>query len=891
MPLITGTRIGVYEVIAPIGAGGMGEVYRARDTTLNRDVALKVLPDSVAGDPDRLARFRREAQALAALNHSHIAQIYGVEQSAGTQALVMEFVPGKTLHDIIRAGPLALPDAVAIARQIADALETAHDAGIIHRDLKPLNIKVRDDGTVKVLDFGLAKASTPNSIERRTFSPEDDPANSPTLMSPARTEIGVLIGTAAYMSPEQAAGRAVDKRADIWAFGCVLYEMLTGERQFGGDTVQETIAAVIKDPPRLDRLPDEVPRTIRQLLARCLDRDPRTRLRDIGEARVLLSRIDDPEAIATPAAAAPARRSRVTVALAAASVVLTALAGIVAWQMKPTGIAPVRRFDLPAAIAAARDVAIAPDGSRLAYLTGRHLYVHAFADASAQDLGEVPPASQGLFWSTDGRTIGFGAQGALRTRPSGGGPDFIVCKVPGAGRLMAAVWRPDNTIVFAAWRDSLYRVPAAGGTPVVLVAANPATDIDFHTVASLPDGRLIVARHARSDDSEHLEVVEGGSATALTDDRLIGAVEYRAPGILLFVRRGANKGVWAVPFDKPPMDFSRAVLLAAGATSYAASADGTLVHITTPLAASELVWATRTGGLSAVPGAAIELTHQDLRLSPEGNRAALIVGGNTILIVRDLRTGVETRLTTPNSGDPTRTSQSVCPAWFPAGDRILYGYGAAEATALYSKEATGTGTARKLIAGLCGVVSPDGRELYYNTDERGLSRLRRAPIAPDGTIGASSLLLPADDESDVGLFDLSADGTLLAYEAKQQDQQINVWITDVPNGTSRWQVTTGGGRLPRFGRNGRELFHVAPAGAAPSDRMGALMAVPLTTKPAFAMAARQTLFTLDQPGGPLSAGGYDVAPDGRFLFTRTAAPTGEKPRAVLVQNWIALIRK
>ena len=476
----------------------------------------------------------------------------------------MELVEGDDLSQRIARGAIPIDEALPIAKQIAEALEAAHEQGIIHRDLKPANIKVRADGTVKVLDFGLAKA-----LDQSAASSLQSPAAlsmSPTITTPAMTQAGMILGTAAYMSPEQARGKTVDKRADIWAFGCVLYEMLTGERQFGGDTVQETLAAVIKDPLRLERLPDEVPRPIRQLLARCLDRDPRTRLRDIGEARVLLSRIDDPEAIAAPPVDAPGRRSRVTLALAAGSVVLTALAGIVAWQMKPTGIAPVRRFDLPAAIAAAKDVAIAPDGSRLAYLTGRHLYVHAFADASAQDLGEVPPASQGLFWSTDGRTIGFSAQGTLRTRPSGGGPDFIVCKVPGAGRLMAAVWSPDNTIVFAAWRDSLYRVPAAGGTPVVLVAANPATDIDFHGVASLPDGRLIVARHARSDDSEHLEVVEGGKATALTDDTLIGDVEYRAPGILLFVRRGANKGVWAVPFDKPPMDFSRAVLLAAGAT-------------------------------------------------------------------------------------------------------------------------------------------------------------------------------------------------------------------------------------------------------------------------------------------------------------------------------------
>ena len=350
---------------------------------------------------------------LASLNHPNIAGIYGLEESAGVTALVMELVEGDDLSQRLARGAIPIDEALPIAKQIAEALEAAHEQGIIHRDLKPANIKVRADGTVKVLDFGLAKA-----LDQSAASSLQSPASlsmSPTITTPAMTRAGMILGTAAYMSPEQARGKTVDKRADIWAFGCVLYEMLTGERQFGGDTVQETLAAVIKDPLRLERLPDGVPRPIRQLLARCLDRDPRTRLRDIGEARVLLSRIDDPEVIAAPSVDAPGRRSRVTLVLAAGSVVLTALAGIVAWQMKPTGIAPVRRFDLPAAIAAAKSGAIAPDGSRLAYLTGRHLYVHAFADASAQDLGEVPPASQGLFWSTDGRTIGFGAQGTLRT--------------------------------------------------------------------------------------------------------------------------------------------------------------------------------------------------------------------------------------------------------------------------------------------------------------------------------------------------------------------------------------------------------------------------------------------------------------------------------------------
>ena len=365
MTLTAGTRLGVYDIAAQIGEGGMGQVFRATDTKLKRPVAIKILPPSLAADQDRLARFQREAEMLASLNHPHIAGIYGLEESAGVTALVMELVEGDDLSQRIARGAIPIDEALPIATQIAEALEAAHEQGIIHRDLKPANIKVRADGTVKVLDFGLAKA-----LDQSAASSLQSPAAlsmSPTITTPAMTRAGMILGTAAYMSPEQARGKTVDKRADIWAFGCVLYEMLTGERQFGGDTVQETLAAVIKDPLRLERLPDEVPRPIRQLLARCLDRDPRTRLRDIGEARVWLSRIDDPEAIAAPPVDAPGRRSRVTLALAAGSVVLTALAGIVAWQMKPTGIAPVRRFDLPAAIAAAKDVAIAPDGSRLAY--------------------------------------------------------------------------------------------------------------------------------------------------------------------------------------------------------------------------------------------------------------------------------------------------------------------------------------------------------------------------------------------------------------------------------------------------------------------------------------------------------------------------------------------
>jgi hypothetical protein len=425
----------------------------------------------------------------------------------------------------------------------------------------------------------------------------------------------------------------------------------------------------------------------------------------------------------------------------------------------------------------------------------------------------------------------------------------------------------------------------------VLIAANPATDIDFHAVSLLPDGRFIVARHARSDDSEHLEIVEDGKAVALTDDRSIGQVSYGAPGVLLFVRRGSNKGVWAVPFEKPPIDFSRAVLLAAGATWYVSSADGTLVHFTSAPARSEFVWASRTGGVSPIPGTAVELGRNDLALSPDGRRAAFIIGDGNVLVVRDLQTGVDTRLTTANPNDTQRSSISYCPSWFPAGNVLTYTQGPAEATTIFAKDPMGVGRARTLVAGMCGQVPRDGRTLYYATDERGRGRLQRAPIGPDGTVGASSLLLPADDESDVGWFDLSADGTLLAYEVQQPNRQVNVWLTDVPNAAGRRQLTTDGGTLPHFSPNGRELFYLAPASTSGSERLGALVSVALTVDPALRLGAPQKLFTLDEPGGLLAAGGYDVAPDGRFLFSRAAASAKDTARAVLVENWMGLVRK
>src|SRR5688500_8878550 len=454
----------------------MGEVYRARDTRLQREVALKLLPASVADDTQRLARFRREAQLLAALNHPNIAQIYGIEHAgASPPAIAMELVPGRTLDEILRdtaSERLPLPDVISIARQMAAALEAAHESGIVHRDLKPSNISVRNDGVVKVLDFGLAKAEN-----GPLGSPAGGSAPMVTVTSPAMTEMGLILGTAAYMSPEQARGRPVDKRADIWAYGAVLFELVTGQRLFASSrSVTETIASVIKDDLRLDRLPTDTPPAVRRLIARCLERDPAERLRDIGEARILLSRPLD-TAEASVETAGQSRAHRGTLWLAAA--VLAAITAAVAWTTKASAPeSALRRLDL-AVPPGWTDIAISNDATRTAYLAGNQLYVRRLDELDAKGLGPMHVTTHQLVWAPDDRAIAFAADSKIQTIPTGGGPPFVVTQVPASGRVMGLAWLPNNTIVFSVWRDSLYGAPATGGAPTVQLAIDAEAEVDF----------------------------------------------------------------------------------------------------------------------------------------------------------------------------------------------------------------------------------------------------------------------------------------------------------------------------------------------------------------------------------------------------------------------------
>ncbi|MBI3694947.1 MAG: serine/threonine-protein kinase [Acidobacteria bacterium] len=530
MPISAGTRLGPYEIVASLGAGGMGEVYRARDARLGRDVALKVLPEVFAKDAERMARFEREAQVLASLNHPNIAALYGLEESGGVRALVMELVEGPTLAERIEDGPIPIDEALPIARQIAEALEAAHEKGIIHRDLKPSNVKVKADGAVKVLDFGLAKAL------------EDDPAssdvrNSPTL-SLAATRAGVILGTAAYMPPEQAKGKPVDRRADIWAFGVVLFEMLTGQQLFAGETAGDTLAAVIKDEPKWDRLPESTPPAIRKLLRRCLDRDPRRRLRDIGEARLVIE-----DVMAGAPAEEPSPRPRVSASprlavswvVAGALLISTLVLAFLYFGETPPA-ERVMRYSVPAPEKASiHSFAISPDGRYLAIAATaqgkRYLWVRALDALQPQLLPGTEEAAN-PFWSPDSRWIGFFAQGKLKKIAVSGGPAQTLCDAA-AGR--GGAWNRDGVILFApSPTGPLFRVSAVGGVPVQVAKAEGGGT--HRNPVFLPDGRRFlyqVTGGTADKAGVHVASLDGVAPRRVLAD--ISNVAYAPPAA-----RGAN---------------------------------------------------------------------------------------------------------------------------------------------------------------------------------------------------------------------------------------------------------------------------------------------------------------------------------------------------------------
>lgn len=876
--------VGAYRLLDKLGVGGMGEVFRAHDSKLKRDVAIKVLPSSFAADPERVARFEREAQVLAALNHPNIAAIYGLEggESGQPRALVMELVEGPTLAELlVRVGApnrgLPLPEARAIARQIIDALEAAHERGIVHRDLKPANIKVRDDGTVKVLDFGLAKALDPSG-----GSGEIDPMNSPTLTARS-TQLGVILGTAAYMSPEQAKGRQVDKRADIWAFGAVFYEMLTGRRAFAGEDVSDTLASVLRQDVDWQALPPETPSTVRRLLARCLERDLKRRLRDIGDARVDL---DDGEPAPTPVVApGPSVRAPLALRLLPWIAGLVIAGAGVGWGLLRV---PSRQADTVTRTEIKLTnldlfLRLSHDGSRLTYSTvmgqgNARVGLRLMSELA----GKPVSGAEGAFsiLSPDGQWIAYqslGADSRLLKIPTNGGAPVPLCE----GALIGGGdWGPDDTIVFAS-AAGLRRVSANGGTPETLTTVDAAKGETGHSFPRfLPDGKRILFTVATKSSGDQFAVLDLGTRTYRVIAPGGDNGQYQRGGYLTFVR---NSTLFAVPFDLsrltvtgPVVPVIEGILKGAdGVADYTASDNGLLMYASqTGGQGTTLAWLDRKGAVTPFPG----LTRAQWgsgRLAPDGTRVANTIAesdGSTDVWVIDATRGTTTRLST--------VGHAVSPIWTPDGRRIIFASVHDHRTVLYTVPADNSGTASALISldsvDAPSAVSPDGRTLLIESlDKSGNARLLRLTLGPAGIIGSPQPW--HETTATEGHADYSPNGQWVAYESDQSGN-VDVYVQAASGTGARVRVSEQGGRSPRWARNGRELFYWV---SLPGSR---LMGVDVTPGATFSPGAPHSVADI------LSGTTWDVSPDpNRFLVELTTATGGST--LVMVTDWFDELRR
>jgi eukaryotic-like serine/threonine-protein kinase len=906
---LSGRRLAGYEVGSLLGAGGMGEVYRARDSKLNRDVAIKILLPAVAGDADRLARFQREAQVLASLNHQNIAHIHGIEEGEAGPFLVMELVEGPTLADRISQGPIAIDEALAIARQIADALDGAHERGVVHRDLKPANIKVSDDGAVKVLDFGLAKALDPPDALASS-------AAQPTITTPAMTVAGMILGTAAYMSPEQAKGRVVDKRSDVWAFGCVLYEMLTARRAFEGEDVTDTIAAVVRADPDWSALPADTPPQIRLLLKRCLEKDRRARVSDIGVARFLMN---EPAATAEPARAASAAlvsRRRFVTALAAGLVVgglLVAAAWSLSSRRPSTPVRPVAFTLTPPATAPLlaqlndHDVAISPDGSLIVYRsfsarTQSNLVVRATDDIGFRPLPGTDNARY-PFISPDGRWVGFFSGPELCKVPIAGGARVVIARVAGAPR--GASWGDDDAIVVATAESAgLQRVPANGGELTRLTQGDGSKG-EFHGFPHvLPGSKAVLftsfVGQFLSATVEAVDVATGVRKTVIPS----GTDASYASGYLVYATIDSSTDAQsrfratlrAVRFDSSRVEavgssvtaYDGVSVSTTAAANYGLSRRGDLVLVPGGLYSPDadiqraLVWVDRKG--QETPIGAQPRTYAVARVSPDGTRIALDVRDQTNDIwIWNIKGQT---LTTLNR----HPAQDLSPLWTPDSRRIIWTTTRAGGNPnLFVQPADGTGTPQRLTNHLANQfptsITSDGRTvLGFGSGGSGtVTDVFTVDIQGPELQAQKPLLSSPGSDFDP---ELSPDGKWLAYHSNESGE-FQVYVRPFPDVQGgRKQISTSGGTRPAWSRDGRELFYL--------DKDGLLTSVKVLPAEGTEFAATQpvkilnTKYYLGASLLGLDLRAYDVAPDGRFLMIKDLRdPSAAAPLAsmVVVLNW------
>jgi serine/threonine protein kinase len=907
MPLTSGTKIGSYEIGSLIGVGGMGEVYRSRDCKLGREVALKVLPSAVANDPDRLARFSREAKLLAALNHPNIASIYGLEDSGTSYALVMELVAGPTLADRVQSGPFSDDEALPIARQICEALEYAHERGIVHRDLKPANIKITPEGTVKVLDFGLAKA-----LENESSAV--DIASSPT-MSRLATQAGMILGTAAYMSPEQARGKSADRRSDIWAFGCVLYEMLTGRIAFSGETVSDTLAAIIKDPPDWAQLPAATSARVRVLVQRCLQKDPRQRLQAIGDARIaideVLSGTLDPfpsirQGVSAPQAPAWRRWLPWTIAAGLAAALLLTLVAL----RQSSHSAENRQVILSLSLSPDQKLntnngpafAISPDGSRLVFVTrggsdlAGQLYLQEL-DKKDPVLLDGAGAAAAPFFSPDGQWIGFFGEGKLKKISVRGGASISLCDV---AAYRGAAWGEDDTIIFPTqYTSALYRIPASGGTP------QPATHLDSNRAETthrwpqfLPGGKAVLFTSSSNNNffgNARVEAApfDSGTPKLLVENAYYG--RYLPGGYLSYVSQGT---LFVAPFDADSLKVTGTAIpllqnidadLSNAGVQFAVSDTGIAVYSSGGAASQSmnLVLLDRTGQSTVLLKDVTDASSP--RISPDGKKLAFEKGSGGVWVY-DIVRGTTSAVTT--------VAGANYPIWTSDGQRLTYSYlpansGKTIGQRLFWKRADGTGEEEPLSPenpenSYASSWSPDGKTLAFMR-----SSLKNGTCCDIWTIKLDEQGKPQEPRLFLDLSGekgfvsrgpmFSADGDWLAY-ASVESGRPEIFVVPFRGSGGKWQISTSGGVEPHWSKTGHELFYV---------RGAKLMAVPYTVdKNSFQAGTPQELGQYRmQMRAPYTS--YDIAPDGQhfvaFRFPDDRPPASPEPTVVL--NWLDEVRR
>jgi len=875
--------LGNFRILRELGRGGMGVVHLATDTRLNREVAIKSLPEHLAADAERLARFEREARTLASLNHPNVAGIYGVEEQDGRRYLILEYVEGQTLAERLDRGPLAIDEALEVGAQIAAGVEAAHTAGVIHRDLKPANVKITPEGKVKVLDFGLAKATEGAS----SSSSEDETLSSPARHSP--TMPGVILGTAAYMSPEQARGRPVDKRTDIWSFGVVLYECLTGANPFIGESVTDSIGAILHKDMDFEHLPAQTAPTVRLLLRRCLAKDRGRRLNDIGDARLELEEaLTDPagsglglSALLDRGAAARGRGGWTRSAIMVAALLLTGVAGLLTGRrLSDQTILQVRKYEIPLAQNAtwnAGQPAISPDGSMIAYVDDDRIWIRRLDSFDARAVEESEQAVM-PFWSPDSRWLGFARGHELLKAPATGGRPVVITRVPDIFTVVAgAVWSSENRIFFSTGHTGVLVVSADGGEPRTFVGLEPDDD-DFHEVALLPDGKSVVFTvHSRSRPW-YLGASDGQRRTKVLalDQHYLMSPTYSPTGHILYQRAADEQSVWALPFSEARLEATGAPFLVARDDGDPSLSDNGVLVVTKRirgLAGGDLVRLDLSSG--TIDGlASPQGLYHDPALSPDGKTMAVAGFGMAVLDIwlLELEQGTRTRITFDDA------THEVLPRWSPDGREIALAKTTASTFERFGPKDTihffatdGSGETRPSIRGGYPTLDRQWNHLAFVRVEDGTGEdIYHVPL--DGSSDARPILQSDASESQPAL---SPDGQWLAYTSNESGAE-QVFLTRFPSGQGKWQVSPGRGGFPRWSPDGTRLYFIG-------SNVN-ILEVRLTVEPRVMLSQPRSVMQ-----GPVLGinpyMGFDFTPDGGGLIVIQTDRSKSASGIGVIENW------